>query len=139
MKATSIAMAFMLAVPGLAIADSPQGKWSAPNGEFTIKLSQCGKTLCGNIVRLKEPTYANGKTKIDRHNENKSLRARPLIGLALLSDMKPSGQGSWEGKVYNPEDGQTYNATIMLRGGTIQLQGCVAGIFCKTEKFVRAH
>jgi len=139
MRATSIAIAFMFALSGVAVADSPEGKWSVPNGELTIKLSQCGKNLCGNIVRLREPTYANGEIKVDRHNDDKSLRARPLIGLALLSDMKRSGQDSWKGKVYNPEDGQTYKATIKLRGGTIQLQGCVAGILCKTEKFVRAH
>src|SRR6266511_6294104 len=99
MKATSIALAFMFALSGLAIADSPEGKWSVPNGELTIKLSQCGKYLCGNIVRLREPTYANGKIKVDRLNDDKSLRARPLIGLALLTDMKRSGQDSWKGKV----------------------------------------
>lgn len=139
MKPISVIAASILAFSGIALAESPQGRWTMPNGKFIVKLISCGSNLCGKIVGLKEPTYADGKIKTDRHNENKSLRARPLMGLALLNDMKPAGQGTWKGNIYNPDDGQTYSATIKLDGHAMKLQGCVAGIFCKTQKFVRAN
>ena len=139
MKPISVIAASILAFSGIALAESPQGRWTMSNGKFIVKLTSCGNNLCGNIVALKEPTYADGKIKTDRHNENKSLRGRPLMGLALLNDMKPAGQATWKGNIYNPDDGQTYSATIKLDGHAMKLQGCVAGIFCKTQKFVRAN
>jgi uncharacterized protein (DUF2147 family) len=138
-RAIGVAAVLVLALSGVALADSPEGKWSAPGGTFIVRLNRCGENLCGYLIALREPTYAGGKKKIDRHNENKSLRGRPLIGLALLSEMRPTGQDSWKGKIYNPDDGHTYNATIKLRSGAMQLQGCVAGILCKAQKFVRTN
>ncbi len=137
MRAIGMLLALTFAFSGVALADSPRGKWSMADRKVIVKLQPCGENLCGNIVGLKEPTYADGRTKIDRYNENKSLRARQLMGLALLSNMKPAGENSWKGKIYNPDDGHTYSATIKLNGEEMKLQGCVAGILCKTTKFTR--
>ncbi len=137
MRGIGIVLALSFGLSGVAFADSPQGKWSMADRKVTVKLQSCGENLCGRIVGLKEPTYADGKIKIDRYNENKSLRARPLMGLALLTNMKPAGENSWKGNIYNPDDGHIYSATIKLNGGEMKLQGCVAGIFCKTTKFTR--
>ena len=141
MKAISLAALALVATAttSIAMADDPSGVWRLDSGKVTVKVEQCGEELCANIVGLKEPTYKDGTPKIDRHNENPALRKRPLMGLAVLSDMKPSGENSWKGAIYNADDGKTYSATMILEGNVIKLKGCVAGIFCKTNTFTKVN
>jgi len=139
MKAISLAVLGLLATTGFALADDPSGTWRLDNGKVTVKVRQCGGEVCANIVALKEPTYQDGTPKIDKYNKNPSLRNRPLIGLSVLSDMKPTGDNSWAGNIYNADDGKTYSATMTLSGATMKLKGCVAGIFCKTNTFKKLN
>jgi len=54
------------------------------------------------------------------------LRARPLVGLSILSGLTRSSKGGWEGRIYNPEDGQTYRATVrQTAADTLTIEGCV--------------
>jgi uncharacterized protein (DUF2147 family) len=135
MKATSLAVLSLLATTGFALAADPSGTWRLDNGKVTVKVVQCGEEVCANSVALKEPTYKDGSAKIDKYNKDPSLRSRPLIGLPVLSDMKPTGDNSWAGSIYNADDGRIYSATMTLSGATMKLKGCVAGIFCKTNTF----
>ncbi|MGE0239828.1 MAG: DUF2147 domain-containing protein [Parvibaculaceae bacterium] len=138
MKAISLAclaVVGLFATANVASAADPSGTWRLASGKVTVKVRQCGGEICANIVGLKEPTYKDGTPKIDRHNKNPALRNRPLMGLSVLSDMKPTGDNSWSGAIYNADDGKTYSATMSLSGSTMKLKGCVAGIFCKTQTF----
>jgi uncharacterized protein (DUF2147 family) len=139
MKAISLAVLALFATTSLALADDPSGTWRLDSGKITVKVRQCGGELCANIVGLKEPTYKDGTPKVDRHNENPALRNRPLMGLAVLSGMKPNGDNSWKGSIYNADDGRTYSATMSLNGQVMKLRGCVAGIFCKTNTFNKVN
>ncbi len=139
MKAISLAVLGLLATTGFAFAADPSGTWRLDNGKVTVKVRQCGGQICANIVALKEPTYKDGSPKIDKYNKNPSLRNRPLMGLSVLSDMKPNGDNSWAGNIYNADDGKTYSATMTLSGDTMKLKGCVAGIFCKTNTFKKLN
>jgi len=141
MKAISLAALALMATTTMSIAhaDDPSGVWRLDSGKVTVKVEQCGGELCANIVGLKEPTYKDGTPKIDRHNENPALRHRPLMGLKVLSDMKPDGENTWKGAIYNADDGKTYSATMRLSGNVIKLKGCVAGIFCKTNTFSKVN
>lgn len=135
MRTISLAALGLLATTGFALAADPSGTWRLDNGKVTVKVRECGGEICANIVGLKEPTYKDGKPKIDRYNKNPALRSRPLMGLAVLSNMKPTGDNTWAGNIYNADDGRTYSATMTLSGNTMKLKGCVAGIFCKTNTF----
>ncbi|QIG51337.1 DUF2147 domain-containing protein [Nordella sp. HKS 07] len=135
MRTISLAVLGLLATTGFALAADPSGTWRLDNGKVTVKVRQCGAEVCANIVGLKEPTYKDGKPKIDKYNKNPALRDRPLMGLAVLSNMKPTGDNTWAGNIYNADDGRTYSATMTLNGNTMKLKGCVAGIFCKTNTF----
>ncbi len=142
MKAITLAglAAFgLLAATNVALAGDPSGTWRLSSGKVTVKVRQCGGELCANIVGLKEPTYKDGKAKIDRHNQNPALRSRPLMGLSVLSGMKPNGENSWKGSIYNADDGKTYSATMSLDGNVMKLKGCVAGIFCKVQTFNKVN
>ena len=122
----------------LADAASPYGTWSM--GKVTVKVTDCGGGLCGTIIGLKEPiSKIDGKPKVDRENPDTSKRNRPLIGLSILIGMKPVDSGRWQGAIYNPDDGKTYSASVKFDGDILKVQGCVAGIFCKTNNFVRIN
>ena len=135
--AAAIAAALPLA-PGLAQDSKPYGIWTM--GKVTVELMDCGGGLCGAIVDLKEPiSKIDGKPKVDRMNPNSAKRTRPLVGLDLLIGMKPVKPDEWQGAIYNPNDGNTYSASIKVEGDTLKVKGCVGGVLCKTGNFVRIN
>jgi len=135
-----VLLPLMAAAPSAVQASEAEGVWAMSNGKVMVKVNSCGGNLCARIVGLKEPiSKIDGKPKVDRENPNPSLRKRPLIGLSILVDMRPAGNGQWKGAIYNPDDGKTYAATVKHQGGTIKVKGCVASIFCKTNTFVRMN
>ena len=139
MRLGFLAAALVAAMPfgqALARAGEPYGTWSM--GKVTIKVTDCGGGLCGTIVGLKEPiSKIDGKPKVDRENPDFAKRTRPLIGLAVLIGMRQAGEGKWQGAIYNPDDGNTYSASIKVEGDTLKVKGCVVGILCKSNSFAR--
>ena len=142
MKRTLFALACgalaLSAAASAAVAMEPYGVWKIGKGKVTIKIIECDGGLCANIVGLSEPTR-NGKPKVDRHNKNAALRDRPLMGLQIASNLKPSGDGRWEGTVYNPDDGYTYIAKVSaIDENIMKLKGCVlGGLICDSSKLYR--
>lgn len=140
-----MAAALAAAALGAAVASapatagsSPAGVWRMSNGKVTVRVSPCGARLCGTVVGLKKPRDDKGRPRRDKENPNPALRQRPVIGLTILSNMRASGEGSWTGTIYNPDDGNTYSSRMQLQGpGTMKVDGCVAGILCKSMKFIR--
>lgn len=123
--------------PSLA-ADGPTGTWRMSNGKVTVRVAHCGAGYCGRVVALKKPRDDHGRPRLDKENPNPSLRQRPVLGLTILSNMRADGDGSWSGTIYNPDDGNTYSSYMQLTGpSTMKVNGCVAGILCKTLKFTR--
>jgi uncharacterized protein (DUF2147 family) len=134
-----IAVALGLAAgTGSALADGATGTWRMSNGKVTVRVAPCGGGLCGRVVALKKSHDDKGRPRLDKENPNPSLRQRPVIGLTILSNMRSDGQGTWSGTIYNPDDGNTYSSSMQLVGpSTMKVNGCVAGVLCKTMKFVR--
>jgi uncharacterized protein (DUF2147 family) len=127
-----------LLISPAAHAQEANGTWSM--GKVTVKVAECGSNLCAKIVALAEPiSKIDGKPKVDRENPDAAKRTRPLIGLTVMSGMKSAGDGTWKGRIYNPDDGKTYNATMRLSGDTMKVQGCVLGVLCKTNTFARLN
>lgn len=138
--AATMAVAAGTLVSGTAMANDATGVWRMENGRVTVKVSPCGGNLCGTVVGLKKPHDNEGKPRLDKENPNPALRSRPVIGLTILSNMKPRGEGYWSGTIYNPDDGNTYSSNMTLQSGdTIRVRGCVAGVFCRSMKFIRVE
>ncbi len=138
--AAALAMAAMISLPSnLARADSENGTgiWVMENGKITVRLVPCGGNLCGKIVGMKKPLDKKGRPKRDKHNPNPALRDRPVIGLTIMANMKADGDGTWSGKIYNPDDGNTYTSHMTLDGGQMKVKGCVA-FLCEKITFKRA-
>lgn len=116
-----------------SVAADAKGDWVRPNGVSKIRISACGKALCGKLIWLKSP-------RNDTQNPDVSKRTRPLVGVQIVQSMKPTGQDNqWKGKVYNAEDGKTYTGFIELTSSNrLKLEGCVmGGLICKGETWTR--
>jgi uncharacterized protein (DUF2147 family) len=138
----AIPLMFAMSIASGAMADDATGTWITwimASGKVTVNVSSCGDALCGRVVALKKPLDKYGKPKVDHKNPNPALRSRPVIGLALLSDMKPSGENKWAGYIYNPDDGRTYTAKVTLNGNTMKVKGCVIGFICQSKIFLRLN
>jgi hypothetical protein len=76
---------------------------------------------------------------IDTNNPDPAMRNKPLLGSPLLLGLKPNANhAEWQGKVYNPQDGKQYDATISTPDEhTLYLKGCLVSILCKTVPWTR--
>ena len=127
---------------GDALAD-PLGLWLTASGKSHVQISPCShdkNKLCGEIVWLRRPLGADGKPRRDIHNDDESLRSRPVVGIQVLMDMEDEGDGEWDnGDIYNPEDGDTYDAEMeVVDRNTLEVSGCVF-IICKTQTWKRVE
>jgi hypothetical protein len=59
--------------------------------------------------------------------------------MPVLLGMRADGARQWTGRIYNSEDGQTYDGHIRLTGpDTLRVEGCVFGFLCGGETWTRA-
>ncbi len=143
MAAFSLATIALLGGPNIvrpALAANPLGTWYTADKDSQVRITNCGGGLCGNLVWLKTPIDpATGKPKLDKNNTDASKQSRPLLGVPIVLDMKPSGANVWSGNVYNASDGKTYTGSFTMTGeNTAELKGCVMAILCKSQTWTRA-
>ncbi|SEJ02403.1 hypothetical protein SAMN05428950_101882 [Sphingomonas sp. OV641] len=79
-----------------------------------------------------------GAPATDVNNPDAKLRARPMIGLPILSGFSDAGE-EWRGRIYDPRNGKSYKS-IVTRGenGTLRVKGCVSFI-CQTQVWKAAR
>ena len=129
--------------PSHAASADPTGYWMKPDAERESKIEvfKCGKkktNLCAKIVWLKDPNDSKGQPLHDVRNENPSMRGRSIKGLPIFTDLIPSAPSTWTGKIYNPEDGHTYSATLtVVSRKQILLKGCKAWLLCGERVWYR--
>ena len=82
-------------------------------------------------------TCEEGKPKVIAKTRIHRLRSRPIVGLQVVSGMRPAGPNRWKGYIYNADDGGTYPSELRLSGNAMNLKGCW-GPFCKKNRFIRA-
>jgi uncharacterized protein (DUF2147 family) len=122
-RALLVALGIFAASAPSAIASDVTGIWTRDDGSARLRFSACGGgAMCGFLAWKKE---SGGPAK---------------IGQKLFSDMRPSGEGSWAGTAFNPEDGKRYTAKLMLSGDHLVTAGCVlGGLICKSFDWTRTR
>ena len=138
-----VALILSAFLPTAAYAQTPAAalldEWWTPGFNARVKLAACHDKLCGTIVWAwdDQPTGATDK--------------RPLVGQRIISGMKLEVKSSekmtdkasdkapiYAGGIYNPEDGNTYKATMRLKTpNTLVVAGCV--LFICQEQVWRRH
>ena len=70
-----------------ALAGEPTGLWFDHTGRGAVEITRCGNQLCGHLVWLKDPAHA-----------------KEVCGVQIIGDVKPMGNGAWDGGwIYDPE------------------------------------
>jgi uncharacterized protein (DUF2147 family) len=137
----ALAALFLAAgVPSYASAADPSGIWAKDDGSAKMEVKKCGRGICSKIVWLRDPNDSRGRPLHDTRNENTSMRGRPIIGLALFSNMVAIDSNAWQGSVYNPEEGKIYTdvkVTLVSRN-QIVLKGCKAWLLCGEKYWTRS-
>ena len=130
-----LAVMLMAATGGAQAAADAVGVWKTPtNGE--VEIFHCGPDLCGRL--LNSPRLKTDPGLKDIKNKDAGQRGRTLKGMVFITGFK-GGPPTWsDGKLYNPEDGNTYAGSITLQAnGALQLKGCAAVVLCKTQVWAR--
>jgi uncharacterized protein (DUF2147 family) len=93
-----------------ATSASPEsGRWLTESGNLEVDIAPCGPALCGTVVKV-----------IANRSMSKSDAAmapvdkRSPMGMKILSDFVSSGEGEWKGRIYNRENGETYDCLMSM-------------------------
>ena len=102
-----------VAVAGLTVAahaQSIEGKWRTQSGA-NASISKCGGSFCINITSGEHAGTQVGKV---------------------------SGTGpKYRGQITDPGNGKTYSGSATVRGSSLKLTGCVAGVLCRSQNWKR--
>ncbi|WP_421738847.1 DUF2147 domain-containing protein [Caulobacter sp.] len=115
-----------------AQAASPEGVWVTASGNVEVKIAPCAKVLCGDVVKV----LAN-RSMADPSAEVKGSPAK--VGLRILSELQRSDSHEWKGKIFNRENGKTYDCIVKSRGETLEVRPYVGvPAMGKTQIWTRA-
>ncbi|HEX7854556.1 MAG TPA: DUF2147 domain-containing protein [Sphingobium sp.] len=136
MRLTGLTAAAVLMFWGsVAFGHSPLGDWLTDDRSAIIHVAPCGQKLCGTIQHVLDPK-APAK---DVNNPDSAKRARPLVGVSVLSGFTRSGEG-WDGGIaYDPKAGKSYKSRLaMSNPQTLDVTGCIL-FLCRTRHWTRAE
>ena len=121
------------------IGGSPIGRWYAEGGAAQVDVRDCGGDLCGQVTWLRSPFDENGCDLRDRYNPDPALRERPVIGVQILSGLKPAGNEWTGGTIYDPASGHTYHCSLSLEeDNRLRLRGYIGvPLFGRTTTWIR--
>jgi hypothetical protein len=75
--------------------------YSLPDSQAVVALADCGeRRLCGRLVGLGKLT--------DQGTAQKKAQPRHLCGVTVVTDLRPTDQGGWEGRFRDPNSGNDY-------------------------------
>lgn len=127
---TGIAL-LALCVPVAASAQAVlDGQWKNPKGSVVVRLAPCGNAVCGIVVHASEHAKETARKGGTPH----------LVGTKILSNLRPTGDGSFKGQAFDPKRNIRAPAIVRLVGSdTLQVRGCaIAGMFvCKEQIWTR--
>lgn len=135
-----MAILALAAAPNEALAADPRGVWLTENNDAALTIADCGARLCGRIVWLESATDESGALRLDENNPDPTKRARRICGLVVMTGFEPSGPESWDGTVYNPQDGKTYAGTVtVLSDAALRVRAYVGlPLFGRSQTWTRA-
>lgn len=129
--------------------DDIVGVWLTEDKDARIETYACGAKYCGKIVWMDGPNYTAedkegtpGTPKLDIHNPDPKLRGKTILGLQIISGFSYEGDNRWTGgRVYDPETGNSYHATLTLAShDRLNLRGYILiPLLGRTSKWTRVE
>lgn len=133
MKQILIRTALAVTIATLPFAASAQaaieGHWKNPKGSVIVRVAPCGNAYCGTVIKASAKAQASARNGGTPH----------LIGTQILTDLRPTGDSTFKGKVFDPKHNIRAPATIRLDGDALNVKGCaVAGmLLCREQRWTR--
>lgn len=121
---TAMLALFAFAVPATASAQSAlEGRWVNPHHTVIVNVARCGEAYCGTV------SWATAK--------NREHGTKP--GVRVLTDLRPTGDGTYKGSAYEPKRDMHGSATVRQEGADVMVvKGCALfGLFCKEQRWTR--
>ncbi len=121
--------------------DAVFGQWAGDTS--ILEVGEANGALYARVISVRDPVYIAGEkdgpvgtTRVDVHNPDASLRSRPIVGIDLVSGYKYD-DGKWQGQLYDPGSGKTYQSQMSVDGGgNLKLRGYIGSpMFGKTQTF----
>ncbi|WP_232627858.1 DUF2147 domain-containing protein [Methylobacterium sp. Leaf118] len=132
--------ALLVSSSAFAAPKDPTGTWLTGDGRAKIRVERCGPggtNACGKVVWLKSPTTEAGAARTDVKNPDPKKRARPIIGMTLLDNLKPD-DASFAGEIYNADEGKIYQVNLERESeGELNVQGCMLKVLCGSQTWTR--
>lgn len=121
LAATAAAALLLAAAPAAsAPANDPHGVWLRPEGGVQFSFYDCDGLLCAKVLSAQ------------------NAEDRGAIGAVILRGAKQTGPNEWTGKLFNVDDGKTYDGFIKVVSQTqLTLKGCLWGVLCSDETWTR--
>lgn len=132
--------ALLVSSAAIAAPKDLSGTWLTGDGRAKIRIDRCGPAggnACGKVVWLKSPTDDSGAARTDLKNPDPKKRARPVMGLTLLDNLKPEEAG-FAGDIYNADEGKIYQVTLERESESeLAVQGCMLKVLCGSQTWTR--
>lgn len=110
----AVLAALALVTTSQATPQPPLGRWLTQSGNLVIEIAPCGPALCGIVAEVR----ANRSMEDSR----KAIAGPPpAIGMKLITDLVPYGD-EWQGKIFNRENGKTYDCLISRDGPNLKVR-----------------
>jgi uncharacterized protein (DUF2147 family) len=111
------------------------GRWLTHTGNLEVEIGPCGEALCGTVVKVLANRSMSGPGEMMAPKDD-----RPPMGMTILKNFVASGEGEWQGEIYNREEAKTYSCKISLQTGDqlIVRPYIVMPLFGKTLIWTRA-
>ena len=111
-----------IAAPTAGSAVAPTdvtGVWIDHTGRGAVEILPCGTKVCGYVYWVKDTLSKQGQPILDSKNPDSARRNKPICGTQVLVNLvkeKPAAMGYvWgRGSIYDPEQGETFDAEIKL-------------------------
>lgn len=139
MKKIILSIAALIMPLAGAFAQDVIGKWKLEDGTAIVEVYQSGDKYNGKIVWLQNPDDKNGNPVKDANNPDPELRNREILGLNMLDGLKKDGNKYAGGKIYDPNNGKTYNCSMQVSGDVLKVRGSLdaRGLIGRTMDWFR--
>jgi uncharacterized protein (DUF2147 family) len=134
--AAAVAMLALAATASGADLPAQTGRWITESGNLEVDIAPCGDALCGTVVRV----LAN-RSMSPAGGEMQPADTRSPLGMRVLTDFRPAEGAEWRGRIYNREDGNTYDCLMeLLDSDHLKIRGYKGlPLFGKTQVWQRAE
>jgi uncharacterized protein (DUF2147 family) len=125
----------IFSAPHPAATDGLTGNWVTPDHSIVAVYPCEPQTVCVELIQTTDQMAKDDK------NPDERLRKRYLCGLQIGRDFAITDLShAKDGKIYDPDSGQTYSATMSADNSQLRLRGYIdVSLFGRTEVWHRAQ